>query len=278
MNITNQFVFVHMPKTGGTFVSQVLRDLSMPSWIQPKLARKVFFRVKNTTTRALGFGSSSIELEKHATCNQIPEKYRGLPIIGCMRNPFDWYVSNYHFQYWLRNPDAYPGLSEDPNWPEIDFDYFIHLSNNVWPHVMNPDMLISSDLGRLTTLFAIFYCKHPDRVLMPDINDEKRFELFKEELYPVTFLDTNTLNQDLFNLLAGFGYDKNKLKFIIHKRRMSPVTMRDEEDHWEKYYSDRLANQIFYKDRLLFKLFPQYLDLSKKALYTDHQNYPVGEN
>lgn len=265
MNVTPYFVFVHMPKTGGTFVAQVLREIDTPDWIQPKIARKIYFRVKNTLVRTLKIQSTHLELEKHATCGQIPKEFQHLPILSCMRNPFDWYVSNYRFQSWLRNPAAYPGLVDDPNWPELNFEHFLYLSNHEWIHSQNPDMNISRDLGRLTTIFVKFYCKNPNLVLEPNLPEETRLERFKENLFKVTYLDITHLNQALYDFLMSSGYVKENLEFILRKPRISPWQMRSADDYWESYYSEDLFKEILYRDRLLFALFPQYAEEAMHA-------------
>jgi hypothetical protein len=70
--ITPHFVFVHMPKTGGSFIRELLLD-----------------------------GQEVGEL--HATWNSIPPEYEHLPIFAVIRNPWDWYVSWHHFQAGLED-------------------------------------------------------------------------------------------------------------------------------------------------------------------------------
>ena len=69
MVITKHFVFLHMPKTGGTFVEKACGAHLPREWI------------------------ATTSLHRHAPWEEIPERYQGLPVFFLVRNPWDWYVS-----------------------------------------------------------------------------------------------------------------------------------------------------------------------------------------
>ena len=70
MLVCERFAFVHLHKSGGTFINQMmvrcLRD-----------------------TRRIGY---------HLPYRELPEEFRSLPTLGTVRNPLAYYVSWYHFQ------------------------------------------------------------------------------------------------------------------------------------------------------------------------------------
>lgn len=70
MLIARDFVFLHVPKTGGTFVQQTILD----------------------------FMSAETSSFTHAPYSELPATARKLPGFYIVRNPWDWYVSWYH--YW----------------------------------------------------------------------------------------------------------------------------------------------------------------------------------
>lgn len=72
MILTRDFVYIHLPKTGGTFVRKVCEQHAPADW-QAK-----FF-------------------DDHPTVQDIPEAYQQLPTIGMVRNPWSFYVSWYAF-------------------------------------------------------------------------------------------------------------------------------------------------------------------------------------
>jgi hypothetical protein len=74
MIVTDKFVFVHLPRSGGTFVSEVIRK----------------------------FFPSAHEIGYHLPRTLLPTEYSHLPILGAIRNPWEFYVSWYH-HVWPRD-------------------------------------------------------------------------------------------------------------------------------------------------------------------------------
>lgn len=79
MLITDRFVFVHVPRTGGTFLSRLAID---------------HLRVLRHTS--------------HQGVQYLPEEYADLPVFTVIRNPWDWYVSWYHWVMANPEPDSDP--------------------------------------------------------------------------------------------------------------------------------------------------------------------------
>jgi hypothetical protein len=70
MLVTDKFVFVHLPRSGGTFVSEVIRK----------------------------FFPSAHEIGYHLPRSLLPREFSHLPVLGTVRNPWEFYVSWYHHQ------------------------------------------------------------------------------------------------------------------------------------------------------------------------------------
>ena len=70
MLITKQFVFLHVPKTGGSFVQKLCQERLPPG--------------------------SVIKQVPHGSHDVIPSEFAHLPRLCFVRNPWDWYVSWYH--------------------------------------------------------------------------------------------------------------------------------------------------------------------------------------
>jgi hypothetical protein len=68
MLVTDKFVFLHLPRAGGTFVYEVVRK----------------------------FFPSAREIGYHFPRELLPGEYSHLPILGTVRNPWEFYVSWYH--------------------------------------------------------------------------------------------------------------------------------------------------------------------------------------
>jgi hypothetical protein len=69
MILTNRFVVLHMPKTGGVFLEHVCEEHLPATWLV------------------------NHALHRHARWEEIPDAYRELPVFYAVRNPWDWYVS-----------------------------------------------------------------------------------------------------------------------------------------------------------------------------------------
>ena len=67
MLVTDKFVFLHLPRAGGTFVYEVVRK----------------------------FFPSAREIGYHFPRELLPREYSHLPILGVIRNPWEFYVSWY---------------------------------------------------------------------------------------------------------------------------------------------------------------------------------------
>jgi hypothetical protein len=74
MLITRYFAFIHLHKTGGVFFRKLCRDHLPSDWIVEESA------------------------QTHAGFAAIPDQYAHLPTIAFIRNPWDWYVSWYHWE------------------------------------------------------------------------------------------------------------------------------------------------------------------------------------
>lgn len=78
MIVTNSFLFLHLHKTGGQFIRNIILE---------------------------NFAEAQ-EIGYHYPLNMCPAQYRDLPIIIFIRNPWDWYVSWYAFN--ASNPAMNP--------------------------------------------------------------------------------------------------------------------------------------------------------------------------
>src|ERR687892_1600276 len=71
MIVTDKFVFVHLPRSGGTFVSEVIRK----------------------------FFPSAHEIGYHLPRALLPREFCHLPVLGTVRNPWSFYPSWYYHHH-----------------------------------------------------------------------------------------------------------------------------------------------------------------------------------
>lgn len=246
MLITPDFVFIHMPKTGGTFITEMLR---------------------------LVYGARAVETgRKHATCDEIPMSERGKPILSVIRSPFDRYVSQYHYGWWKTHPQEYcdPSLvlQQFPSYPQIDFDDFVIIANRYFINVHRgaangydaPKLPPDLALGWHSEQFIRFFCRDPQRAFASITeHDIQRGHLDHFE-YPVEFLRTETLNRDLADVLQRFGVEAELLHKVRAHHRVMPEQAHEARarQHARDYYHRQLSDFVMHKETFLFNRFPEY--------------------
>jgi len=82
MIVTDRFVFLHLHKSGGTFVNELL----------------------------VRFVASARRVGYHLPRSLVPPQYSGLPALGLVRSPWSYYVSWYTFQAQKQQPNALFGI------------------------------------------------------------------------------------------------------------------------------------------------------------------------
>jgi Sulfotransferase family len=238
----DKFVFVHLPKTGGTFVTETL--ISMEKLL----------------------GSKWIE-KKHANCRAIPAFFRDKIILSIIRNPYDRYVSQYEFGWWKREQflpyyREVPDFNEKyPDFPELEFSDFVRLYNEAFCTGTNRDLGSENGLGYHTERFVNFYFKVEKKAgllslkNMPVTRDNSLGQMF-----PVRFIHQERLNTELYEFLLELGYPDDTLRTILDRPKVYPHggQPRNLVQQWSSYYEPELLDFVRRRERILFELFPEY--------------------
>lgn len=263
MLICRSFVYVHQPKTGGTFVRRILERIHSQGpvgWLW-KVARKLDIAEPQIL---LGFlWLKYPHNRKHAPACFIPPPHHEKPVLATIRNPFHRYVSQYKFGDLQQHPEEY-GVPEKirsrwPGFPDLTFEEFVRF--------LNEEIVLSTSrpggeaeyAGFQTQDFVRTYCRNPFRVYKR-LED---YDLFKEavgeELSSVHFVSTSNLNRELFDFLLSMGYSDRRIGFIRDHPRVFPDAGGSCSDKdWRRYYSPELRDYVLERERLLFELFPSF--------------------
>lgn len=264
MVITDNFVYIHKPKTGGTFVTNALLRLYEGKWnlyLHAKLALLKSIHYRNH------FGTLTFTADKHGGCRNIPKRQLQKTIVSTIRNPFEYYVSQYEFGWWKRKSwhNYYKKLENfekySSSFPNLSFQQFMELMTlafNMAPHENFND---PNALGRSTIEFINDCFYEPDKVIKK-INETYLLSGdYKKDMFPVKFIFTHQLNQQLHDFLLTQGYPVESIEFIITKKKVLPQGKgRTKEQAWEKYYTPELMALVRKKDWFLFNLFPEFED------------------
>jgi hypothetical protein len=248
MILTDDFVYIHPPKTGGTFVTQVLERLYQD-----------------------GRRGPLINTHKHGTCSEVPDAWRGKPLITTIRNPYDRYVSQYRFAWWRRYPDQYCGEAAMralfPHYPELSFGEFLELANTRFlgrhrgqdTGFRNTQFPDDRALGWHTEQFVRFYCAAPREVFAALTEADLAEGRWQRAMFPVRFLATERLGAELHGFLAELGHAPDAIAFVQHRERIYPAEGgRAPDDRWQSYYTPELKRLVRTRERLLFQRFPEY--------------------
>jgi hypothetical protein len=193
-----------------------------------------------------------------------------MPILSIVRHPMDRYVSQFHFGWWRLHPERYcseaqwKAMNIDPQ--AMSFSDFIRVSDTFFKGYFNgqkndfENSKAESPLGWHTEQFIRFYYPNAQTIFSELDEDKIQSGSFKEFEFPVTFLHTEALNQQLVAYLEKVGLNDEKTDFILSQEKLQPKegTQRKSDDAWQTYFDCTLTAFVLQRERLLFERFPHY--------------------
>lgn len=259
MFVTDRFVFLHQPKTGGTFVSAILArvheargDAVATAYVEP-----------GSDVAPPGPGAAFKlmlgERYQHGRRQDLPASLRHHRLVATVRNPYDRYASQFEFAWWRRMPEMFGPVEETrrayPRFPDLSFDDFVHLTNAVAVPACDA---VAEPVGFHTYQFIEFFARDPEAAWRGLCNGTDR-ERWALETRDVEFLDQARLNADLHAFLLRMGYAAGDVAFVRDADRIwPPEGGRPAGDDWRRYYSPDMKTYVRRRDRLLFERFPQF--------------------
>ena len=230
MLITDKFVFLHLPRAGGTFVYDVVRK----------------------------FFPSALEIGYHFPRELLPGEYSHLPVLGTVRNPWGFYVSWYHYHlfgdtYSPSKNVLFCCVSEDR---KLDFVQTIRNALDLGVSDDKLDFLIQS----LPENFDDKKRKIPNltRELMRKIRGTGlglynfRFNQTFGRADDVFFCRVETLRSDLMAFFERIGAASDGLRrYVLGLDKKNTSDHR----HYSTYYTAELAELVLIRDRPLIERF-----------------------
>lgn len=264
MLITEKFVYIHQPKTGGTFVAATLANLHQRRgdrvetiWIDPAQATRLPALEPGVVLRLM-FTTRN----QHGARKDIPVQYAGRPVVATIRNPYDRYVSQFAFAWWRRYPEMFGPVEATrqryPNYPDLTFDEYVELTSTVsvpFRAPRHPD----DTPGFQTQQFVEYFFADPDRSYPRLVDPAFTRERAAVELAGIRFLDQHRLNQQLHDFLREMDYTAEELAAVRTAAKiLPPEGGRTPEQGWCSYYSPELKSLVRRKEHLLFEWFPEF--------------------
>jgi hypothetical protein len=258
MILCDEFVFIHQPKTGGTFVTEVLAD---------------FY--------ARGAGGVFTNWYKHGGVEDIPLEYRSKPIVTTVRNPFDFYVSHFRFGWWIGrelDPKIFIFWREGemrrlcPSYPYFSFEQFIEGALRFHHTQLLPEAMVEAArefrLGPLTIAMLHFAVPGFEAVLTRFFNSGDTAEL-KRGIAKTRFLHTESLNAETYRWLLDLGVPAAEAGPIFFKGKVQPLNTPNGEilrrghgqprlKHWTSLFTLAAMETVVQSEWLFLELFPEY--------------------
>ncbi len=264
MILTDNFVYIHEPKTGGTFVTSVLLRLHDVEWTRWTHLTTI---VRKRVVRRTKYGTLIIDNNKHGTSGEIPATHHDKPVLASVRNPYDLYVSQYEFGWWKRREfGKYYAAVDDikrrfPRFPELSFAEYVTLNNEAFRSFTPAGKNEKDAFGWQTEQFFKYYFRDPAQAFAKAQADEDYITSgeYRADMFDVHFIRTDNLNRGLHAFLSKMSYELNDIEFIFSTSKILPQGKgRTSEQKWERYYTPELKSEIRHKERLIFKLFPGF--------------------
>jgi hypothetical protein len=225
MLVTDRFVFVHLPRSGGTFVSQVIQ--------------KVF--------------PEAHEVGYHLPLSALPAEFSHLPVLGTVRNPWDFYVSWYHHQE-----------SNDRRGPLISF---LTENRSLGFAGMMRNALTLSEHEKLDALIDALpeHFNYKDRNIANLTRNMMRrirgsgmglYSFRFKEMFgaraDVVFCRLDRLRDDLLVFFDRIGVAGDELRRYVGGLDNKNTS---EHRHYSSYYTPDLANLVAERDRTVIERF-----------------------
>jgi hypothetical protein len=262
MIIGDSFVFLHPPKTGGSFVTEALTEIY-----------------------ADRFGHPILNVNKHGWTDHIPVEHRSKQIVTTIRNPFDYYASFYVFGYWInREVEHWPSFRNEeearnqfPGYPYISFADFLQISFEIGYNHLAPQVQALANslrLGPMTVIMLQYLTPDYSRLMEKAVSGD--VGALKRSVARTRILRTESLNQDTYDWLLQLGVPPALAEPALSKPKIQPMNTPDgvhlerghgqpRQVHWSELFDARTKAVVMEREWLFFELFPEYMSNSLQA-------------
>ncbi len=287
MLVTDAFVYLHQPKTGGTFAAEMLAAVHEARGVPMTIVAVEIGQEHLLQPVAPGHAVRLMlgARYQHGCRRDIPPAYRHLPVVTAIRNPYDRYISQFLFAWWRVLPEMFGPLEQIrrtyPAYPELTFEDFVRLTNTA--SVRRATDGSEASAGFHTQQFIEFFFRDPEQAWACLGDDDALRVMWSEQVRRLRLLDQARLNEELADVLVEYGYAEDEVAFIRAAGLVRPAQKETEVAGWTCRYSKRIGGYVGVredmpdvaetraqyftpelkafvrqKERLLFEQFPQF--------------------
>lgn len=253
---------LNLPKTGSTFARTVIKELHANRLSKQSLVTRILQQLrlmkrpmcKELLLPNIKLGGVPTEPDQHGTYSQIPDKFRELPVISVVRNPYSRFMSGYEFRWWEAHPPINSSLLAEhfPNFPHLSVDDYIRLNELDIVHGRLKGVKPNAEVGIQTVQFIQMFFKNPDDVLRNITEEYLDSDQGMDDIAKITFLMQESLNEDLAKFLSGMGYTEDEVKYVRSRGRVNVTKARNRERN--TLWTPTAIDYVRRKERMIFRL------------------------
>jgi hypothetical protein len=269
--ITPDFVYLHLPKTAGTFVTAMVSmayQRRVARLVPRAVERSVRARARQSPPRAGAlcaavalFGSA--DYDKHGGRQAVPRKYAERPLVATIRHPFDRYVSKYEFGWWRGDRFAFPDLQQEArkrfhHFPDLSFREFMAWNRTI-ADARARALGIEVEVGLETIDYLSFFGR--DQSDLVGISRTAIRHRLERDLGEIHLLRAERVAASLSEYLRAAGIDQEMCEQVRQEPQILPPKSRSNprlEHDWTKYFTADMRREYADQDASLFEVFPYY--------------------
>lgn len=269
MILTDDFVILNHPKTGSTFIRQVIKEIENNRENVPRRYKSTSRRwnvvrilsacrlrkIKYLELYHPRLLSKTKYVDQHGGASQVPFEYRGLPHAVAVRNPYDWYVSAYEFEWWKDNPQVEEAELNKKlsNFPDLSFkDYLEYKEIQVNEIISRNNISTKIEIGYQAFEYVRTLFRNPKYVLENLCRDFVLSKEYREHLPNIELLRKESLNGDLYRFVVKYRYYEKESEGIIEREKIYPKGRGRRENDWEDYYDEEITREVYERNEILF--------------------------
>ncbi len=254
---------LNVPKSGSSFARKVIKDIHAERRHSAVSRKNIFGLLWSFIYRPMpGQNDDDFLVEiicpnirlpgraadQHGTYSQIPNRFKDLPIISIIRDPYEKIVSDFTFRWWAKYPPVPIAELKTafPEFPDLGFDQFLQMSRLTAKKKLNGANPLG--LGNLTIEFIQFFFRDPIKVLQILSGDYIRSGSFRNDMPDIEFISQNCLNEELAGVLKRFGYSLEEQEVCRNQIRVNESMSRiiDGPIIWTKEMIDAVQSEEAY--------------------------------
>jgi len=226
MLVTQSLVFIHLTKCGGTFVRSALLELD---------------------------GSQQYAGRYHGPWSELPQEFREMPVITAVRNPYDWWVSWYHYmkaRNWF-NPLARAAVDAGyEEFPEM-IQFILSSLQEGSSEAINVDNAVQTLIntpGTIPNDFTTHMTDHMRQNQCGILSWRHSFQLEGIEKNKLIVIQQESLLEDLFSSLLKIGItaQMSQIQKLIELPKAN-TTVRNTD--YRSYYNNSSKEAVSILDK-----------------------------